>query len=47
MLKNYHVNQPLRWALVIMSGFYILAAVFFWLAGRALDRKARRDVDAA
>jgi hypothetical protein len=37
----------LRWALVIMTGFYILAAAFFWLAGWALDRKARREAATA
>ncbi len=47
MLKAQHVDQPLRWALVIMAGFYILAAMFFWLAGWALDRKARRHAVAA
>jgi predicted MFS family arabinose efflux permease len=46
-LKAHHVDQPLRWALVIMTGFYILAAAFFWLAGWALDRKARREAATA
>jgi predicted MFS family arabinose efflux permease len=40
--KAAHIVEPLRWALVAMTGFYVLAAAFFWLAGMAQDSAARK-----
>jgi hypothetical protein len=42
LAKSQHlgVAEGLRWALVITSGFSILAALFFWLARRTV----REDV---
>ncbi|MBV8200944.1 MAG: hypothetical protein JOZ15_10015 [Acidobacteria bacterium] len=39
-LKTLGVADPLRWALIAMTVFYALAALFFWGAGRALDKAA-------